>query len=159
MLVKGAPGHHWYRIDLIGAEAFFIVKMSSTHYDDVIMGTTASQITSLTIVYWTVFGHRSKKTSKLLVTGLCVGNSLGTGEFPAQMASNAENVSIWCRHHVASWDCHRMKWKSNYCQTSNIRCALISDMIVDHLVLLQLWPHSQTAIWDEKHLSFGNWCT
>ena len=42
----------------------------------------------------------SKKTSKLRVTGLCAGNSPGTGEFPAQMASNAENVSIWWRHHV-----------------------------------------------------------
>ena len=41
----------------------------------------------------------SKKTSKLRVTGLCAGNSPGTGEFPAQMASNAENVSIWWRHH------------------------------------------------------------
>ena len=30
---------------------------------------------------------------------LC-GNSPGTGEFPAQMASNAETVSIWWRHHV-----------------------------------------------------------
>ena len=38
--------------------------------------------------------RRSKKTSKLRVTGLCVGNSPGTGEFSAQMASNAENVSI-----------------------------------------------------------------
>ena len=47
-----------------------------------------------------LLGRRSKKTSKLLVTGLCVGNSPGTGEFPAQMASNAENVSIWWRHHV-----------------------------------------------------------
>ena len=45
------------------------------------------------------FGGRSKKTSKLRVTGLCVGNSPVTGEFPAQMASNAENVSIWWRHH------------------------------------------------------------
>ena len=43
--------------------------------------------------------RRSKKTSKFRVTGLCVGNSLGTGEFPAQRASNAENVSIWWRHH------------------------------------------------------------
>ena len=41
----------------------------------------------------------SKKTSKLHVTGLCAGNSPETGEFPAQMASNAENVSIWWRHH------------------------------------------------------------
>ena len=44
--------------------------------------------------------RRSKKTSKLRVTGLCAGNSPGTGEFPAQRASNAENVSIWWRHHV-----------------------------------------------------------
>ena len=46
-----------------------------------------------------LIGHRSKKTSKFRVTGLCVGNSPVTGEFPAQMASNAENVSIWWRHH------------------------------------------------------------
>ena len=46
-----------------------------------------------------LFGRRSKKTSKPRVTGLCVGNSPGTGEFPAQMASNAENVSIWWRYH------------------------------------------------------------
>ena len=39
-----------------------------------------------------LFRRRSKKTSKLRVTGLCAGNSPGTGEFPAQMASNAENV-------------------------------------------------------------------
>ena len=36
---------------------------------------------------------------RLRVTGLCVGNSPETGEFPAQRASNAENVSIWWRHH------------------------------------------------------------
>ena len=47
-----------------------------------------------------LFRRKSKKTSKLRVTGLCVGNSPGTGEFPAQMASNAENVSIWWRHHI-----------------------------------------------------------
>ena len=48
-----------------------------------------------------LFRRRSKKTSKLRVTGLCAKNSPGTGEFSAQMASNAENVSIWWRHHVA----------------------------------------------------------
>ena len=50
-----------------------------------------------------VFGRRSKKTSKLRVTDLCAGNSPVTGEFPAQMASNAENVSIWWRHHGILW--------------------------------------------------------
>ena len=47
-----------------------------------------------------LFGRRSKKTSNLRVTGLCAGNSPGTGEFPAQMASSAENVSNIWRHHV-----------------------------------------------------------
>ena len=47
-----------------------------------------------------LFGYRSKKTSKLRFTGLCAGNSPVTGEFPAQKASNAENVSIFRRHHV-----------------------------------------------------------
>ena len=47
-----------------------------------------------------LFGRISKKTSKLRVTGLCAGNSPWTGDLPTQMASNAEKVSIWLRHHV-----------------------------------------------------------
>ena len=49
------------------------------HCNDVIMTMVAYQITSLTIVY---------SASLAFVR-----------EFPAQMASNAENVSIWWRHH------------------------------------------------------------
>ena len=46
-----------------------------------------------------LFRHRSEKTSKLRVTGLCVGNSPVTGEFHAQRASITENGSIcWCHH-------------------------------------------------------------
>ena len=47
-----------------------------------------------------LFRRWSKKTSKLRVSGLFAGNSPVTGEFLAQMASNAENVSIWWRHHI-----------------------------------------------------------
>ena len=43
--------------------------------------------------------RRSKKASKLRVTGLGEGNSSMT----AQGASNAENVSIWWRHHVIDY--------------------------------------------------------
>ena len=50
-----------------------------------------------------LFRRRSKKTSQLRVTGLCASNSPVNGEFPALMASNAENVCIWWRHHVYSW--------------------------------------------------------
>ena len=61
------------------------------HYSDVIMGGMRSQITSLTIVY-RLFRSRLRKISKLRVAGLCAGNSPVTGEFPAQVGNNAENV-------------------------------------------------------------------
>ena len=51
--------------------------------------------------------RRSKKTSKLRVTGLCEGNWPITGEFPAQRAIDAKNVSIWWSHRfhlmTSSW--------------------------------------------------------
>ena len=56
-----------------------------------------------------LFRRKSKKTSKLRVTGLCAGNSPGTGEFPAQMASYTENVSIWWRHHGYSAEVFQAK--------------------------------------------------
>ena len=71
-----------------------------THYNDVIMSAMASQITGVSIVCSSVGSGRWKDTWKLRVTGLCVGNSPVTGEFPAQRASNAENVTIWWRHHA-----------------------------------------------------------
>ena len=64
------------------------------HYNDVKMGPMGPHCL---LNRW--FRRRSKKTSKLRVTGLCAGNSPVTGEFPAQMTSNAEKVSIWWRHH------------------------------------------------------------
>ena len=47
-----------------------------------------------------LFRRRSKETSKFRVTGLCVGNSSVTGEFPTQRASSAQNAPIWWRHLV-----------------------------------------------------------
>ena len=51
-----------------------------------------------------LFRRRSKKPSKLRVTGLCAVNSPGTVEFPAQMANYAENISIWWRHNKQFWN-------------------------------------------------------
>ena len=55
----------------------------------------ASQITSLTIVYSTVHSSAARRKHKSSVS-----LALVTGEFPAQMASNAEKASIWWRHHA-----------------------------------------------------------
>ena len=70
------------------------------HYNDVIINTIASQITSLTSVYSTVYSgkdHRNYQSSASLA--FVWGIHRGTGEFPAQKASNAENVPISWRHY------------------------------------------------------------
>ena len=60
-----------------------------------------------------LFRRRSKKTPKLLVTDLFAGNSPVTGQFPVQMASNAENVPIW-------WH-HKIHMKIRYLKISSVR--------------------------------------
>ena len=52
------------------------------HYCDVKMGAMASQITSLTIVYSTVYSTQTKKTSKLRVIGLLCGELIGDRWIP-----------------------------------------------------------------------------
>ena len=84
---------------MIGCEIFEeknILNPSTVmqYYGDIVMGTMASLITSLTIVY-SIVQAQTKETSKLRATGLCVGNSPGTGQFPAQMATKAAYFSIW----------------------------------------------------------------
>ena len=83
-----------YVASILAAQLLSYVQIvREIHYGDVIMVAMASQITSLTIAY---------STLKLRVTGLCVGNSPVTGEFPALMASNTENDSIWWCHRDAT---------------------------------------------------------
>ena len=67
------------------------------------MDSMASQITSLTFVYSTVYSgadQRKHQSSASLAFVWGIHRGAGTGEFPAHMASNAENVSIWWRHHA-----------------------------------------------------------
>ena len=110
-----------------------------------------------------LFRRRSKKTSKLRVTGLCAGNSPGTGEFPSQMASYAEIVSIWWRHHVWANDTPRatdLCWINCPSDNTATRCymkssialvwpAYISCMLFKCIftILLQSWLCTTTATW------------
>ena len=57
------------------------------------MGAIASQITSITIVYSTVYSAADQRKHQSSASLAFVR------EFPAQMDSNAENASIWWRHH------------------------------------------------------------
>ena len=91
------------------------------------------------------FTRRSKKTSKLRVTGLCVGNSPETGEFPAQRASNAENGSIWWRHHVRQ-DCHHGNSRFSYYYVVMLFGALVLSHVT-RLITRQFVRTWKTIPW------------
>ena len=76
-----------------------------------------------------LFTRRSKKTSKLRTIGLCAGNSPETGEFPAQRASNAENVSIWWRHHELNRHWARAVKSSTMVIFEDPKCRVVSLLI------------------------------
>ena len=62
----------------------------------------------------------------LRVTGFCVWNSPVTGEFPAQMASNAENVSILWRQH--EWI--HLAIMANILGINNVKLGIINSSFV-----------------------------
>ena len=91
--------------------------VGTNHNDDVAIDMTALLSDDITVTSWCarwrfksvatrlfaqpcVQAHISTKTSKFRVTGPWEGNPSVTGEFHSQKVSNAENVSIWWRHHI-----------------------------------------------------------
>ena len=61
------------------------------------MGPIASQITSLTIVYSTVYSGADQRKHQSSASLAFVWVMW----IPTKMASNAEDISIWWRHHVS----------------------------------------------------------
>ena len=59
-----------------------------------------------------LFRQRSKKTSKLRVTGLCEGNSPVTVNSPHKWPVTRKKVSIWWRHHGCPPCCRCLKRQS-----------------------------------------------
>ena len=81
--------------------------------------------------------EQMKEKSKLRITGLCAGNSPVTGEFPAQMAINAENVSIWWRHHAA---CSYRSMSDD--DATWVKAALIILDSQKELIISLQWHHN-----------------
>ena len=76
--IRSYDGPIQWRVRPRWADAILYAKSSTSpqHHNDVIMGAIASQITSPYLCLLScLFRRRSKKTLKLCVTGLCVGNS------------------------------------------------------------------------------------
>ena len=118
-----------------------------SHYNDFIMGAIASQITSLTIVFSTVYldtDQRKHQSSASLafVRGIHRRpvNSL------AQMASNAENGSTWWRHHewLAHCTCiHCLRFITHFARGDH------SHLIVKHYsdVIMSTTSSQITGVW------------
>ena len=104
------------------------------HYSDVIMSAMASQITGVSIVYSTFCsgaGQRKHQSSALLA--ICARNSPVTGEFSAQRASNAENVSIcWRHHYIFSRNDHNMTDKI-VIEINNLKQSLFQGQRINSL--------------------------
>ena len=63
------------------------------------MGAMASEITSLALYIQSFIQAKIKENIKAPHHWPLCGEFTGDSEFPAQMASNSENVSIWWHHH------------------------------------------------------------
>ena len=94
-----------------------------------------------------LFRCKSRKTSKLRFTGLCGGNSPVTGEFPAQRASNAENVFTWWRHHVCAGNSQVASpfssTKSHWCKALAFSLLLAPERCWanSRVTLMLIWRH------------------
>ena len=111
-----------------------------------------------------LFRRRSKKTLKLRIAGLCQGNFTGDRWIPRQRGSNAENVSIWWRHHDGWINCHirnvflRNSSKIPHAFTWWIHKPLYSEFIVSewYMDILVSWNtfilNSQCMAWIRSNI-------
>ena len=94
----------WVDIGTGGNDYLTLIHWNTcAHYNDVTMSVMASEITSITIVYSTVYSgphQRKHQSSASLAFVRGIHQWPVTNELPAQRASNMENVSIWWCHHV-----------------------------------------------------------
>ena len=110
-----------------------------------------------------LFRRRSKKTSKLRVTGRCAGNSPGTGELSAQMPSCAENVSIWWRHHAMARESQVKVFSfrpPNWTAMNGLSMFMLRSWLPWNLASGKSY-HAPSKVWEEIPYPFPNFnsCT
>ena len=87
-----------------------------------------------------LFRSRSKKTSKLRVTGLCEGNSPVTGEFPVQRASNAKTFP--CNEMASSLTTVFRKGNTNTAENYRlISLTCVSCKLFEHIICHHIHDH------------------
>ena len=97
----------------------FVEMVDQSHYSDVIMGTMASQITSLTIVYSTVYSGTDQRKHQSSVSLVFVRRiHRWPVNSPHKGPVTREMFSIWWRHH--SWIWGSLWWRHMSVMASHI---------------------------------------
>ena len=103
------------------------------------MGAMASQITPSPMSTQPFVQAQIKENLKAPRHWPFFGNSPVTGEFPAQMASNAENVSIWWRQHD-EWIVAEIVDQSNHHGEGKVLPNYLYQMVVVFMQRLHNTP-------------------
>ena len=116
------------------------------------MSEMASHITGISIVHSTLCSGADQRKHQSSA-GLYEGNSPVTGEFPSQRASNAENVSIWWRHHVCV---SVYAWSTSHDILTWFGCALfcLGHIIIPLGLIWSIYQYSSGWLHRYKHLGF-----
>ena len=116
-----------------------------SHYDDVIMTTLASQITSLMVVYSTIYSDADQRKHQSSSSLAFVWGIHRDRWIPRTKGQLRGNVSIWWRHHGVAPQ-NALTWLriwSNYLTTTTGRCQFRKKSAVHiirrDLILIYSW--------------------
>ena len=99
----------WLVIQMRNIVKVFVIYFSIFHYNDVIMSAMASQITSVSIVYLTVYSGADQRKHQSSAS-LAIVRGIPQWPVNSPHKTNAENVSIWWRHHVIKLSVWLFRW-------------------------------------------------
>ena len=95
------------------------------HYSDVIMSSMASQITSLTIVYSTVYSGVDQRKSQSSAALTLWGEFTGDRRIPRTKGQQCANIYFWWRHR----DLALLRDKGNIVSTNNNLILISLDWV------------------------------
>ena len=131
-------------IDTILCINTFLVQSPYFQYSDVIMSAMGYQIT---VVSTGNSGTVQRKHQSPASLAFARGNSPVSGEFPSQRANNAENATIWWRHHDLScmresmetvWTCVRLVPISMCSWCTGYFALLVVNYVISNTVVLEI---------------------
>ena len=140
-------------------EILYLFIVASNHYDDVIMGAIASQMTSLTIVYSTVYSDADQRkhqssASLAFVWGIHRGRVNSPHKWPVtRKMFPFDDVIMWCQKQIILWsNTHKILTHSSKCFGWNCDiCKKKKNLIIlpyykfSQLVFLVIFYHMMTS--------------